>query len=220
MAALYRAPAVFCPARADVQLGADALHVTFPDGKTRRMSLHDTAASTDDGCVVQKVGLAPRAPRPGEPNPEPPRLRRFVRMLVVERGRETLTVITPPEQGAVAPSVVHVAEAPTDAAIVSRTVWESLSDWLLSGGRLAACAIGDLARLAQIATASFAAVIGEVCAQRALELVGGGPLRGGLDVESALHPLSSAARTSARANEALLSARAHAAGETRRRRRW
>ena len=34
--------------------------------------------------------------------------RRFVRMLLLERERERLAIITPPEQGAVAPNVVRL----------------------------------------------------------------------------------------------------------------
>ena len=90
----------------------------------------------------------------------------------------------------------------------------------LGGGRLAACAVADLARLATIATPQFAALIGEVAAQRALELVWAayGPLRGRSDLDAALQPLVDAARDSPRAAEALVSALAHAAGVTRRRR--
>jgi hypothetical protein len=148
-------------------------------------------------------------------------LRRFVRMLVLERnGERTAAVITPPDQGSVAPNVVSIEEAPSEAAIVDARVWEALSDWLLAGGRLAACSIADLARLACIATPQFAVLIGEVAAQRALEYVWAatGPLRGGYDLDSALHPFVEAAKQSPRAGEALVSALAHAAGQRRRRR--
>jgi hypothetical protein len=120
--------------------------------------------------------------------------RRFVRMLVLEREASREVMITPPE----------------------------LADWVIGGGRLAACAIAELARLAMIATPQFAVLLGEVAAQRALEVawVGRGPLRGGTDVDTALQPLVEAARQSPRAAEALVSALAHAAGATRRRRRF
>jgi hypothetical protein len=148
-------------------------------------------------------------------------LRRFVRMLIVERDGERVVVITPPDDGAVAPNVVMVPEAPSDAAIVDQPAWDALADWLLGGGRLAAFSIADLARLACIATPQFAVLIGEVAAQRALEHVwdASGPLRGGGDLDSVLQPLVDAAKQSSRASEALVSALSHAAGASRRR-RW
>ncbi|HEY5949182.1 MAG TPA: hypothetical protein VIV40_27000, partial [Kofleriaceae bacterium] len=147
-------------------------------------------------------------------------LRRFVRMLVLEREGERVVVITPPDHGAVAPNVVLVEEAPDDAAVVDEQSWDALADWLVSGGRLAACSMVDLARLACIATPHFAVLIGEVAAQRALEHVwaASGPLRGGGDLDSVLQPLADAAKHSTRASEALVSALSHAAGAARRRR--
>ncbi len=205
--ALYRDPEAFRPARAELQLESDALLLRMPDGWTRRHTLDGVAATTSDGY------FAPRTTRV--------RQRRFVRMLILERGGERNVVITPPDQGAVAPNVVRVPEAPADAAILDMRSWEALAEWLLGGGRLAACSIADLARLACIASSQFAVLIGEVAAQRAIELAwgAGGPLRGGADVESALQPLVDAAKSSPRAGEALISALAHAAGANRRRRR-
>jgi hypothetical protein len=115
--------------------------------------------------------------------------------------------------------VVRVPEAPGDAVVIDGRAWEALAEWVLGGGRLASCSVAELARLACIATTQFAALIGEVAAQRALEYAwaSGGPLRGGSDVESALQPLFDAARINSRASEALVSALAHAAGATRRR---
>jgi len=204
--ALYADPVPFRPARADIQLDVDALVLAMPGGLVRRHSLDGMSATTSDGFVAHHSR----------------RQRRFVKMLLLEGGdSERLAVITPPDQGAVAPSVVRVPEAPANAAIVELLAWEALADWLLGGGRLAACSISDLARLACIATPQFAVLIGEVAAQRALELawVVAGPLRSGSDLESALVPLVVAARDSPRAAEALVSALAHAAGVTRRRRR-
>nr|HEX4316841.1 hypothetical protein [Kofleriaceae bacterium] len=205
MAALYRAPAVFRPARADVQVEADALAVTLPDGRTRRHALHACTAHVADGCFIQRVEL-----------------RRFVRVLVVSwdgRG-ERVVIVTPPELGAVAPRVVGVSEVGGDAAVVETRTWDALANWLLAGGRLAACSVHELVQLASIAAPSFAALIGEVMARRALELAsGGGPLRGGLDPDAVLAPLVEAARHSSRAAEALVAALAHAAGVARRRRR-
>jgi hypothetical protein len=158
--------------------------------------------------------------------------RRFVRVLELELvyapsrdagppyRTELVSIITPPDEGTVAPRVIHLPEAPRDAVIVDRTPWEALSEWVLGGGRLSALAIDDLARLVTIATPPFAMLIGEVAAERALELVWAtrGPLRGGADLDVALAPLADAARHSPRAAEALVSALAHAAGARRRRR--
>jgi hypothetical protein len=203
-AALYRELPPFRPARAEVQLEPDALVLAMPDGWTRRHPLDGCAATTTDGFVAVRGA------------------RRFVRMLVLERIYGAVAVvITPPDQGAVAPNVVRVPEAPSDAAVIDVAAWEALAEWILGGGRLAACSIADLARLAAIATPPFAVLIGEVAAQRAIELAWStaGPLRGGSDVDSALQPLVDAARTSQRAAEALVSALAHAAGAARWRRR-
>ena len=188
--ALYRDPVPFRPARAEVQLEADALLLVMPDGRTRRHALDGVDVMLVDGCVTAA----------GQ--------RRFVQMLILERAGERHVVITPPDQGAVAPNVVRVPEAPADAAIVDARAWEALAEWVIRGGRLAACSIADLARLACIATPQFAALIGEVAAQHALEHVwpGAGPWRGGSDLDTALQPLVEAARSSPRAGEALVAA--------------
>jgi hypothetical protein len=201
--ALYRDPVPFRPARAHVELEPDALVVEMPGGWTLRHVLDGISPVVTDGFVAEH-NLGGRLHR------------HFVRMLALGR----VTVITPPEQGAVAPNVVRVPEAPADAAIVDVPTWEALAEWLLVGGRLAACSIAELARLACIATPPFAAIIGEVVAQRALEIVWAsrGPLRGATELESVLQPLVDAARASPRAAEALVSALSHAAGARRRRR--
>jgi hypothetical protein len=208
--ALYRDPAPFRPARAEVQLDSDVLLLTMPDGKQRRHALDGRSATQLDGLFTARSTPFAHA------RPE----RRFVRMLILERDDERHVLITPPDHGAVAPNVVRLPVAPDDAAIVDDHAWEALTDWILGGGRLAAGAIADLARLAAIATPRFAALIGQVAAQRALEQVWAarGPLRGVDDVEAALHPLIAAARQSPRVADALRAARAHA-GTTPRRRR-
>jgi hypothetical protein len=202
-AALYREPSPFRPARAELQLDLDFLAIAMPSGWTHRHPLDGCAATTSDGFVWGH----------GK--------RRFVRMLAIERAGQRAVVITPPDRGAVAPNVVRVPEAPPEAAIVDEEPWDALVAWLLGGGRLAAYAIADLAQLATIATPQFAVLIGEVAAQRALELawVSAGPLRDSSDVESALQPLVDVARASPRAAEALVSALAHAAGARHGRRR-
>jgi hypothetical protein len=198
--ALYRDTVPYRPARAAVQLDLDVLVLLMPGGGARRHSLDGVSATISDGFVARH---------------EPRRQRRFVRMLLLERADgQREAVITPPDQGAVAPTAVRVPEAPAGAAILDARAWEALAEWLLGGGRLAACSIADLARLACIATPQFAVLIGEVAAQRALELAwfAGGPLRGGSDLETALVPLVVAAKDSPAAAEALVSALAHAAG--------
>jgi hypothetical protein len=204
--ALYRDP-VPPPVRAEVVLEPDVLVLRLSDGRQRRHPLDGTVASAVDGCALARIDARAH--------------RRFVRMLILDGAHERVVVITPPDQGAVAPNVIHMPEAPADAAIVDPRAWDALADWVLGGGRLSACAIADLARIATIASSQFASLIGEVAAQRALELVWSarGPLRGEADLETALQPLTDAARHSPRAAEALFSAFAHAAGATRRRRR-
>jgi hypothetical protein len=199
--ALYRDPVPWRPARAEVELDPDSLRLQLPDGRVRWLELDGCTAATVDGVYAAHE-------------------RRFVRMLVLEHA-EVDIIITPPERGAVAPNILRLPEAPAHAAIVEDQVWETLADWVMGGGRLAACAIADLARLAVISSPQFAVLIGEVAAQRALELwwATRGPLRGGPELEIALQPFTDAARFSPRAAEALVSALAHAAGATRRRHR-
>jgi hypothetical protein len=212
--ALYADPVPFRSARAEVQLDADVLVLRMPDGRQRQHALHGMTATTIDGAVSVRVDVPGSAIVAWE--------RRFVRMLVLEsEDGNRVVVITPPDRGAVAPNVVRVPEAPSEAAIVDDSAWEALAEWMLCGGRLAAWAMDDLARLAVIASAQFAALIGEVAAQRALELVWAerGPLRSGSDFDDALQPLADAARVSVRAGDALFAALAHAAGIARRRRR-
>jgi hypothetical protein len=218
--ALYRDPVPFRPARAEVHLGPDTLALQLSDGRYRRCVLDGCTPAMTDGYVDARIddplGLLPRSLNPGRSE------RRFVRMLILERGSQRDVIITPPDQGAIAPSVVRVPEAPAEAVIVDARPWDSLAEWILGGGRFAGCSIADLSRLAAIATPQFAVLIGEVAAQRALELLwmAAGPRRSGFDIEYAQQPLTEAARHSSRAAEALVAALAHAAGATRRRRRW
>ncbi len=194
------------PASAEVALEHDELLIEMPGKRMMRHRLHGVDASTADGVVAAKHEARVQ--------------RRFVRMLILQGSDVGVVLITPPDQGAVAPNVVRVPEAPAEAPILDVRAWEALADFLLSGGRLGACSLADLARLSCIATPQFAVLIGEVAAQRALEMAWGstGPLRGSGDVESQLLPLVLAARHSPRAGEALVSALAFIAGATRRRR--
>src|SRR6476646_9424101 len=115
--ALYRDPVPFRSVTADVQLDTDAMTLHLPDGRQRRHALDGFAATTADAR----------------------RARRFVRMLILERDGDRVVVITPPEHGAVAPNVVRLPEAPDEATVVERDTWDILSEWMLAGGRLAAC---------------------------------------------------------------------------------
>src|SRR4051812_27737582 len=110
--ALYRDPVPFKSACAKVQLEAELLLVEMPDGWTRRHVLDGVTTTIGDGFThVQRSGGRLE--------------RRFVRMLTLERAGRHVAVITPPEQGAVAPNVVRVPEAPHDAAIVEGPTWEA-----------------------------------------------------------------------------------------------
>ncbi|HEY1547364.1 MAG TPA: hypothetical protein VGG28_06070, partial [Kofleriaceae bacterium] len=84
--ALYRDPVPYRPPRAHVELEPDVLVVEMPGGWTQRHVLDGVAAIVSDGFVTAQLA-AGRVQR------------RFVRMLALDR----VTVITPPEQGAVAP---------------------------------------------------------------------------------------------------------------------
>ncbi len=194
--ALYRDDVLITP-RARVAVDAAALSLHLPGGGTRAISL--------EGASITIVDAE--------------RVRRFVRMMVLERGHDRTHLITAPERGAIAPRAVRVPCAPDDAVVLDDGDWDVLAGWLGGRGRLAGLTVGELARLATLATPHFAIVIGEVAATAALEQVweGAGPLRGGVEVEAALAPLRRAARDSPRAAEALVAALALAAGAPRRR---
>jgi len=184
--ALYR-DETFQPApRADVSVEESELIVQMPDGACRHVDL--------DGASVAVVDAAFR--------------RRFVRMLTLERGGERAAFITPPDHGAIAPRAVPLPLAPDDAAVVEDGAWDTLVEWITTGGRLAGRNVAELARLAVIATPQFAIAIGEVAAQVALEMIWerNGPLRGGADLAHSLRPLYDAARRSPRASDALVAA--------------
>jgi hypothetical protein len=194
--ALYRDDALVTP-RARIAVDPSELSVHLPGDGFRVIHL--------DGATVT-IGDAERK-------------RRFVRMIALERGAERATLITAPERGAIAPRAVPVARAPDDAVVLDEGDWEVIAGWLGHGGRLSALTVGELARLAALATAQFAIVIGEVAATAALELVweNAGPLRGGVEIEAALAPLRRIARDAPRAAEALVAALAFAAAAGRRR---
>lgn len=193
--------------RASLALDADSLSLLLPSGLTRRYPL--------DGCAVVTLDATCN--------------RRFVRMLILERvaphmssfaAEERLVLITPPEHGAIAPAAARLSAAPRDAILIEPEEWEALTRWLLGGGRLAACSMVELARLAAIASPQFAVVIGEVAANLALEVLWDavGPTRGRSSFDDSLRPLYDSARRSPRAADALMAALAHAAVAPRARR--
>jgi hypothetical protein len=218
--ALYLDPVPF--RRSEIQLDPDAVVVDMPDGRRQRFAFDGCTPVAVDGFVAQHSRTDDQAPTWSRVRAPIVRTeRRFVRMLILEQGDRRHVLITPPEQGAVAPNVVRIPEAPSEAAIIDARAWDSIAEWVLGGGRLAGFAIADLARLAQVASSPFAIVIGEVAAQRALELawISNGPLRGGaLEIATSLAPLVDAAKYSPRAAEALVSALAYVAGAKRPRR--
>jgi len=183
--ALYRDDSL-PPPRAEVALAWSELSLYLPDGRCRQIEL--------DGSSNQVLDATFR--------------RRFVRMITIDAGADRASLITPPERGAIAPRVAYLPPAPDDAAVVDDGVWDTLSDWVTSSGRLAGRTIDELARLAVIATAPFAVAIGEVAAQVAKDLARlvRGPLRGAGDVIEWLRPLMTAARKSPRAEDALVAA--------------
>jgi hypothetical protein len=183
-----RAPAP----RTQVELARDDLFLSFPDGRWQRVALHGCRFRVGDAACQQ----------------------RFVRRIALESERERADLITPPELGAIAPRAAGVPGVAQDAAVVETSCWETLADWLLSGGRLAGRTVAELARLACVATPQFAVIIGGLAARVACEMSWErcGPMRGsGGKPGDALRPLAEAARTSPRAADALMAARAAAA---------
>lgn len=191
--------------RASLSLDPASLALTLENGHTRHHEL--------DGCAVVSVDACCQ--------------RRFVKMLILERttdgyfaAADRLILITPPDSGAIAPSAVRLPVAPSDAIIIDAAEWEVLHRWLSGGGRLSACSVVDLARLAAIASPQFAVVIGEVAADIAVESLwdSAGPLRGRSGLDDSLRPLYDSARRSPRAADALIAALARAAVMPRARR--
>ncbi|MCL4223404.1 MAG: hypothetical protein KJZ91_02900 [Myxococcales bacterium] len=183
---LYRDDAFPPSPRTEVALAWSELSLYLPDGRCLQLELDGARHSVGDATAR----------------------RRFVRMMSIEARQAAVTLITPPDRGAIAPRVAHLPAAPDDAAVLEAGVWEQLADWVASSGRLAGRTVEELARLASIATAPFAVVIGEVAAGVARDLarMASGPLRGVADVLEWLRPLQLAARSSPRAEDALVAA--------------
>jgi len=129
-----------------VEIGGAELLLTLPDGRACAFALEGADLAVGDATFTQ----------------------RFVRHLHLATGAAELDLITPPEQGAIAPRAAQLPRAPDEAGIVDRPVFDILVEWLLGGGRLGGRTIEDLARLARLASPAFAVVIGERAGQLAL----------------------------------------------------
>ncbi|WP_428262520.1 hypothetical protein [Haliangium sp.] len=166
----------------------DDLLLTFPDGRWQQLHLHGCRTSVADAT----------------------RERRFVRHMSLRMVSAQVDLITPPEQGAIAPRAAGLPVAPAEAGVVDDDAWETLADWMISGGRMGRRTVAELAHLARVATPYFASVIGAHAARVAAELVWErcGPMRdSGGDLGAALEPLVRAAECSPRAADALVAAR-------------
>lgn len=192
--ALYAKPPAHS-ARARVELARDVLFLEMPDGRSRTMLLNGARFAVRDAT----------------------RARRFVRHLKLYLADGRADLITPPEEGCIAPRAAQLPDVPDDATIVDAHAWEALVDWLQGGGRLGGRSIGELARLAAIASAQFAITLGEWAAQVAFEMTWErrGPLRGGSELQHSLRPLEEAANRHPRAADALIAALSHSSGRLR-----
>ncbi len=183
--ALYRR-AVRRPPRARLELEASSLVVTIAEGRVRRIGLNGARFVVRDATRDQ----------------------RFVRHLTLLLPAERVDLMTPSEEGAIAPRAARLPGVPKDAIVVEVAAWEAAVDWLQSGGRLGGRTVTELARLACAATPQFAIAIGEWAAQVAVEMTWerAGPMRGGGELRELLRPLEAAATRSARAADALVAA--------------
>lgn len=198
--ALY-SNALLAPApRTQVELARDELFLRFPDGRWQRVALHGCRVTVSDAASSVMVSDAACS-------------QRFVRRLALDSECARLDFITPPERGAIAPRAAGLPGVSHDAAVVETSSWEALADWLLSSGRLAGRTVAELARLACVATPQFAVIIGQLAARVAAEMSWDrcGPMRDSGGVPNALRPLAEAARSSPRAADAFMAARAAAA---------
>jgi hypothetical protein len=172
--------------RARLELERDILRICLPDGRWRPLFLNGARFAVRDAA----------------------RGRRFVRHLKLYLTDGRADLITPPDEGAIAPRAAQLPGVPDGAITVDRDGFEAVADWLQGGGRLGGRTVAELARLASIASAQFAITLGEWAAQVAMEMTWDrrGPLRGGSDLRHPLRPLEEAANRHPRAAEALVAA--------------
>jgi hypothetical protein len=171
--------------RACVELEGDVLRLGLADGRWRSLGLDGARFAARDAACAQ----------------------RFVRHLKLYLVDGRADLITPPDEGAIAPRAAQLPGVPEDATVVEAGDWEMVTDWMRSGGRLGGRSIAELARLCCIASAQFAITVGEWAARLALEgWEQNGPMRSGCDPRESLRPLEEAAARSPRAAEALVAA--------------
>lgn len=165
--------------------------LTLADGHWRGLQLHGARFFVRDAAYVQ----------------------RFVRHLSLWLSEGRADLITPPDEGAIAPRAAGLPVVPDHAIVLDAPVWEAAVEWVRGGGRLGGRTVAELARIACIATPQFAIIIGEWAAEVAAEMSWErvGPMRGGGDLRHSLRPLHEAARRSPRAAEALTAAMARSA---------
>jgi hypothetical protein len=174
------------PVRAQVELDSHSLYLSTEDELWDEVPLHGARVFARDASCES----------------------RFVRHVMVRTHHQRVDLITPPERGAIAPRAARLPGVPKASRIVEPAVWDTVSSWIRSGGGLSGRTIHELARIASIATSQFAIAVGECVAHVAAELTWQrlGPMRGGGTFVQMLQPLEQAARTSQRANEALVAA--------------
>ncbi len=133
---------------------------------------------------------------------------RFVRELRLETTAATAVIVTPPEEGSIAPSVVKLPRITESVFVVEDNEWHSLAGWFQGGGRMRGHTIADLAKLSCIASVQFAMIIGEACTAVAYQSIWEhiSPLRGGNTLVDVLRPLQDIARRHPRAADAWVAA--------------
>ena len=155
-------PVPFRPARAEVHLESDAL-------RARHARRRHAAAS------ARRRRSEPRADGVRRGQARGTRVqRRFVRMLILEGARRARSSSSRRRSTARSRRTSSACPRRRPRRRSRRRARGKRSPTgCFGGGRLAALSIADLARLACIATPQFAVLIGEVAAQRALELAWG-----------------------------------------------
>ncbi|MBT8494809.1 MAG: hypothetical protein KJO07_17260 [Deltaproteobacteria bacterium] len=189
--AALRTHAVEIRARTVIEVDLSALVLTPPGGRPTRVDLARCAFTARDAELFK----------------------RFVRHLRISRDAEHIDLVTPPEEGSIAPRVARLPAAPSLSFVIDRPDFDVIACWLARGGSLRGQTVAELARLAMVATSSYAVHIGEWAAQVAVDMTSDvcGPLRGCASPRQVLAPLMQAARTSERASEALVAALAKSA---------
>jgi len=172
--------------RCTVELEPTLLRIHPPGGPSRRLGLNGAHFSIRDAACEQ----------------------RFVRHLILHLPGEVADLITPPDEGAIAPRAARLPNISSNVIILDTPAWEALAGWLRGRGRLDGRTVLELARLAVIATPQFAITIGEFAAQLAVDRTRpiANPMRTNATLRESLRPLEQAARTSPRVADALVAA--------------